>query len=116
MENRTENKSGTIFLDIDGTLVYHNYEPDIIIDRFIPNTLTWVKERVKEGFIVMLTTSRSGAHAQKVQKMLADEGVNAFLIAGLGTGMRVVVNDAKEGDALKAISINCNRDKGVFNV
>jgi predicted mannosyl-3-phosphoglycerate phosphatase (HAD superfamily) len=113
-KNVTDNSSGTIFLDIDGTLVYHNYDVDEVPDSFIPSSLGWLKEKYREGYKIILTTSRTSLMALKVRIMLESEGIESIAICELGTGERILVNDSKDG-VKKAVAINVPRNVGVEN-
>lgn len=112
--NITDKRSGTVFLDIDGTLVKHNYDPEQVPDVFVPGMLEWVKDKVDRNYEIILTTSRIPEHALLVIEMLRKEKIKAMAVCNLGTGPRILVNDSKGEYPEMAKAIELIRDEG-FN-
>lgn len=113
----------TIFLDMDGTLVA--YDSSNIETQFDPNTkltlLPGVREKlnewIKEDYKIIITTGRKESNRQVTEKQLRDLSITYDqLVMGLGGGPRVVINDAKQGEADRAFAVNLIRNKGLDGV
>ena len=114
MRNDNKRKNPTIFVDLDGTLVIQNYEPDIQEDVVIERTFNFLLERQKcDGAELVITTARTHAHCTKVKDILEARGLNiAHVLCDLSAGERILINDrSKDGD-LKAFAINPVRNRG----
>ena len=115
------NRPKTIFLDIDGTLIYHS---EIISEQFtkppklLNGTLEKLSEWDRKGYNIILTTGRREGVRDITTKQLAELGIfYDQLIMGLGGGVRVIINDRKkdkENDT--AIAINLKRNEGIGNI
>ena len=93
----------TFFLDVDGTIVEH------CTDRLLPGAAERVREWRAQGHQVILTTAR-----QSVPPWLIEhDGV----VAGIGPGPRVLVNDAKpQWPSLQmAMAVTVPRNVGIAN-
>ena len=113
-KNILKRKVNTIFLDIDGTLVHHNYDPEVIDDIFIESVLNWLKlEFFENKSEIILITARSYEHCIKVVEFLLNQNVQIkHLITDLSAGSRILVNDKKYPDIDTALAINLDRNKG----
>lgn len=100
----------TIFVDLDGTLVYHNYFPNIVDDIFIPGSLEKIREWVSLGHKVIVTTGRSQEDGAQVIRAFPPE---VSFLWDCGTGGRFLINDHKTGESDKAWAINVMRDEGI---
>lgn len=100
----------TIFVDLDGTLVYHNYSPETVDDIFIPGSLEKVREWVAGGHKVIITTGRTQKEAAQLIHCFP-AGVS--FLWDCGTGPRVLINDHKFGEGEKAFAFNVVRDGGI---
>jgi predicted mannosyl-3-phosphoglycerate phosphatase (HAD superfamily) len=110
-KNIVEDSRGTIFLDLDGSCVIHNYDPENVADVFIPAALDWIKDRYIEGYRIVITTSRRKEHCKGVGLLFGKEGIQLTgIINGLGTGIRILVNDHQFGAEDKAVAMNPLRD------
>ena len=69
MKNINNDKRKTYFIDIDGTLVKHNYDPENIPEEFLPGALDFLKSISSE--CVILTTSRSPENIKNFLFLLA---------------------------------------------
>ena len=112
MLNKTDDGRKTYFIDLDGTVVIHNYDPDHEQDIIIPESLEVLK-KISGEYLVM-TTSRKEEHLEKILDTLLSEGI-VFdeIIHSLPTGKRIIINDYKNGNPFKAWAINVERDKGI---
>lgn len=111
-DNITSDNRETIFLDVDGVLVKHNYHPETQEEEFIDSVFKFLEDH-KDSFIV-LTTSRIPAHLGRVlgEFYRRLKRVPDRVIHSLPTGKRILINDYKNGQEYKSIAINLIRDKG----
>jgi predicted mannosyl-3-phosphoglycerate phosphatase (HAD superfamily) len=88
---------GTIFCDLDGTVIKHQDTPSY--DKpleLLPGALDKIKEWIRAGFHIVLTTSRNAADEPILRQFLNDAGVpHHKLVSGLPSGPRYIVNDRK---------------------
>jgi hypothetical protein len=111
----------TLFLDIDGTLVYHSgdivkqYADDLNI---LPGVLDKFKDWDKKGYIIILTTGRRESGRVKLEEQLNKLGIfYDRLIMGIGGGKRIIINDLKDdSDELTAEAITIKRNVGLEGV
>lgn len=111
----------TIFCDIDGTLIKHS--GDIITQctnekmELLENTLDAVRNWVKNGYFIILTTGRKESMREITKKQLDKIGiVYDQLIMGIGPGDRILINDKKEkSDRNTAYVVNVIRNKGLHD-
>ena len=109
------NEDGVIFLDIDGTLVEHNYNPSTKPEHYLTGTLSYLMANLDKA--VILTTSRPEGYTIKVRKYLEANRVKVIaVIPNLPMGKRILINDHKPGEEQKAIAINVIRDVGIENI
>jgi len=114
-------QSKTIFCDIDGTLIKHSGD---IIDQctnekmeLLENTLPAIRNWVRNGYFIILTTGRKESMRDVTKKQLEKLGIiYDQLIMGLGPGDRILINDKKEkSDRNTAYVINVVRNKGLHD-
>ena len=107
----------TIFCDIDGTLCVHH--EDIVKQHseeliLLPETLEVLKEWEKKQYKIILVTGRKESHRNDLEKQLKNAGLFwDELIMGLSNGPRVVINDIKSENQIRALSYNVMRNKGI---
>lgn len=115
------NPCKTIFLDIDGTLIPHNkpiafqHVTKTYPDSALPGVVAKLQEWEGKGYRIILTTGRRECWRDWTTKQLGDLGIwYDQLIMGLGSGVRVLVNDLKPGrDDPTAVAINLPRNQGI---
>ncbi len=117
----------TIFIDIDGTLIYH---PG---DRFYMTAanrrvdskflLPGVKEKFTEwdlkGYKIILITGRRESDRVETERQLSVMGIfYDQLIMGVTGGERVLINDTKPADRsiATASAITVERNKGIESI
>jgi len=109
---------GTIFCDLDGTLIKHIPVPaedgnDI---KLLPNSAEKLKEWHEKGYYVVLTSSRSYNKVFGVLNKLEEKGIKFDqIICDLPLGPRYLINDTKNKE-IRAIAYPLKRDKGVGDV
>jgi hypothetical protein len=113
MRNDDKRPSGTIFVDLDGTLVKHNYDPDGEPEELIYNTYARLLNYAGKGYDIILTTARSEEQIQSFKEQWPDVAkLITLCICNLGYGPRVLINDHVEGEPCKAEAINLVRNTG----
>lgn len=109
--------SGTVFLDIDGTIL-ENLNGGIsrqLDARVAPEALPGVKKLFDklhdEGHFIVLITARPMSHKQMTERELLHRGLFwDMLIMGAPKGPRVVVNDSSERHDLVAAGVEHARN------
>jgi hydroxymethylpyrimidine pyrophosphatase-like HAD family hydrolase len=110
------NRKSTIFIDLDGTLVIHNYQPSTIPDVILPGIVSKLLTWQNEGFNLVLTTGRQAKDCDLILQQFQDSGITfCYCLFNLGAGKRYLINDKKD-NTLKAISINIDRNLGIQDV
>ena len=107
----------TIFLDIDGTILYHyGTLQEQLLES--PKMLPGVKEKLHEwdrkGYYIVLTTGRRECSRKQTKKQLADLGIfYNQLIMDITGGTRVIVNDRKSDGTITAGALCPIRNAGI---
>lgn len=109
--------SKTIFIDLDGTLVFHNYSPTSTEDTFLPGAIEFLINAKKRNDYCILTTNRSEENSQFVIDFLKNNYNFIFNreIYDLPVGIRIIVNDNKN-DEIRAIAIPVTRNVGLKEI
>lgn len=111
----------TIFLDIDGCLVYHHNPFDEVVSgkvkpEAIPGSAAKVMQWHAEGHKIILTTGRPECMRESTISMLKAIGIiYDQLVMGCGPNPRVIVNDSDpdKPNLLKGIVKLVPRDVGI---
>lgn len=111
----------TLFIDIDGTLLFHHGMPgqQTLMDTIIlPGVIKKFAEWESKGYKFILVTGRKESERQLTKKQLADAGIQYDqLIMGINRGDRVIINDMKpNSNEPTAIAINVIRNEGIENI
>ena len=112
----------TLFIDIDGTLVYHpgvGNEQTLRPMKLLPGVMEKFADWVGKGYVIILTTGRRESERELTVKQLQSVGIQYDqLIMGLGRGTRVLMNDIKpdSDNNPTAVAINVERNKGIENI
>jgi serine/threonine protein kinase len=111
---------GTIFCDLDGTIVRHenkpSYDSDLIL---LPSTNEKLQHWIDIGYKIVICTARDSKDKEKLIESLEKAEVPYHeLIMGLQSGPRYVINDRKPSEILisQAQSREVSRDSGIQNV
>jgi len=111
----------TIFLDIDGVLLFH-YGTLANQIRFDAKLLVGTEEKLHEwdrkGYKIILTTGRRESMRELTEKQLLGCGIFFDqLIMGVTGGVRVIINDLKDdSQEPTAIAICLPRNTGIANL
>ena len=111
----------TLFIDIDGTILFHWGEPNaqtkhqpILLDGVLKKFGEWNMK----GYQIILVTGRRESERVATIAQLENLGVvYDVLITGVGRGDRIVINDLKpDSDTPTARGINVKRNEGIKDV
>lgn len=115
-----EKRPYTIFLDIDGSLVYHHGTLSEQMNKLelLPGVKEKFEEWDKKGYNIILTTGRRESLRTLTENQLHDLGLFwDHLLMGIGGGQRIIVNDLKPNSCVPtAIAINLKRNEGLETV
>lgn len=109
---------GTIFCDLDGTLIKHIPVPSETGEdiEVIKGTREKLKDFRKKGYYLVLTTSRPHHKIFGILNRLKSLGIEFDqIICDLPVGVRHIINDMK-GDEIRTIAHVLKRDEGIKNV
>ncbi len=104
----------TYFIDMDGTLVKHNYNPREVPDVILPGVVEFLQKLRTNDCFCILTTSRSEVECTGILQKFRTEYSFEFdkSIYDLPSNVRVLINDSKNG-LVKAVAIAVERDNGL---
>lgn len=102
----------TIFVDLDGTLVLFNLDPEHCTDKLIHKTMSYLIRKKAEGHWIVCTTARNEYHTYLAIKN-AGIPLDFFnrIICDLPMGKRTLINDYKDGHPFAAVAINLKRNE-----
>ncbi len=111
----------TLFIDIDGTLLFHHGDPgQQTINPLIvlPGVINKLSQWESEGYKIILVTGRKKSERKLTKKQLAKAGIQYDkLIMDVGCGERIIINDLKTNSVIPtAGSICVERNEGLKNV
>lgn len=111
---------GTIFLDIDGTIIKHRGDLYSMVTKdaeIIEGTIQKLIEWKQQGYNIILTTARPEGTRLQTEKQLSSLGIFYHqLIMNLSSGPRIVVNDTKPDGTITAIAYSIERNSGIKNI
>lgn len=111
-------KKGTIFCDMDGTLIKHVPIPSQSGDdiELLDGTVEKLNEFRQKGYLIILTTGRTQSNIVGVLERLRSIGL-AFdqIICDLPIGPRHLINDSKD-EEVRAFCHAVDRDVGIKDV
>ena len=110
----SKNLSHTWLIDIDGTIVKHNYYLSNNKDLFLKGVRIFLKKIPKNDVIIFLTSRKKKFKKSTISFLLKNKVRFNSIIFDLPFGERILMNDIKPKNKLKtAISINLKRDSGL---
>ena len=116
------NKSITIFCDLDGTLVKHSnpieiQNPDLELE-VLPGTHDKLREWDSNGYHIIITTGRKESSREATIKQMQRAGINYDqLVMGFGGATRYIINDTKvNSDEDTCFAVNVKRNKGLVGL
>jgi hypothetical protein len=123
LQNNLFDKSGyegTIFCDLDGTLIYHEGKPDYKKNlKLLPGAIEFLDNVAYLKLELILCTARNKDEEILLKKALLEIGVKySKLIMGISSGPRILINDLKQSTINRktAIAIEVIRDNGLTEV
>jgi len=107
--------SETYFLDLDGTLVFHNVFSGFVKDTILPGVKEFLKDLMERNCYTVLTTARTEQESISALKLLKEEVGFEFdqCVFNLPAWKRTIVNDTSEDGRCKAFAISVERNKGM---
>ena len=110
----SKNLSHTWLIDLDGTIVKHNYYLSNNKDLFLKGVRVFLKKIPKNDVIIFLTSRKKKYKKSTISFLLKNKVRFNSIIFDLPFGERILMNDIKPKNKLKtAISINLKRDFGL---
>jgi hypothetical protein len=117
---RRDRFPGTIFCDLDGTVVEHQDVPRYDRPlRVLPGSREKLAQWIDEGFLVVLTTARPQTEQSQLEQALREQDVPFHrLNMGLPSGPRYVINDRKPSAMLvpQVVSYEVSRNEGITHI
>lgn len=111
---------GTIFCDIDGTLVVHEDKADYSrLPQLLPGSREKLRHWISEGYCVVLCTARHREDEPRLVEILRELDLPYHqIVTGLPSGVRIVINDRKPSAMFttQAASLEIARDQGIAAV
>lgn len=121
---------GTIFIDIDGTIIEHTGDMETQIHgtqilhdcayqtvwpKLLPGVKEFLAKYAEDCYTIIVTTGRKESARADTERMLKHYGIEYdLLIMGLGRGPRIVVNDKKpKGVEPMATGVSPERNRGL---
>lgn len=109
---------GTVFCDLDGTLVKHVPVPSETGEdiELLDGSVEKLREFRAKGYCLVLTTSRVSSNVVQVIERLRANGLNFDqIICDLPIGPRYLINDSRD-DECRAIAYSTVRDGGIAHI
>jgi hypothetical protein len=105
----------TWLIDVDGTIVKHNGhkgQGDVLLPGV---KALW--DTIAANDVVVLLSARTTQEMQPTLAFLAMHGLrHDYVLFGLPTGERILINDEKPSGLMTAIALNVSRDEGLGDV
>ena len=99
-------EKGTIFCDLDGTLIEHEDNPSTIGINLLSGSVEKINSWAERGYFIVLVTARSPLNKDYLKAELARKDIKYDeLVMGLSSGPRIIINDRKPSDILKPTAI-----------
>lgn len=111
---------GTLFCDLDGTIVEHEAKPryDVAL-RPLPGSVERLQQWRDQGYLIVITSARDPQDDAALSRSLHEAGIPYDrLMLGLPSGPRAVINDRKPSSSLtpQAVAQEVDRDEGLARV
>ena len=110
-------RRGTIFCDIDGTLIVHEDRPDYSrLPHLLPGSREKLRNWIAEGYLCRAVHRARQEDEPRLAEMLRELDIPYHrFVSGLPSGMRILINDRKPHAmfATQAASLEIARDKGI---
>tara|TARA_R110000751_G_scaffold263489_1_gene362747 strand:+ start:3842 stop:5803 length:1962 start_codon:yes stop_codon:yes gene_type:complete len=115
----SEESKGTIFCDLDGTVVVHEDSPSTMGIKVLDGATQKLREWKDEGYYIVLSTARNSLNREYLEsQLLRNNIVYDELIMDLSSGPRVVINDRKPSEFLRpsARAFEVKRNEGILDL
>ena len=114
-----EESKGTIFCDLDGTVIVHEDSPSTMGIKVLDGATQKLREWKEEGYYIVLSTARNSLNREYLEsQLLRNNIVYDELIMDLSSGPRVVINDRKPSEFLRpsARAFEVKRNDGILDL
>ena len=114
-----EDSKGTIFCDLDGTVVVHEDSPSNLGIKVLDGAVKRIRDWKEEGYYIVLSTARNGLNREYLTNELKRNNIiYDELIMDLSSGPRIVVNDRKPSEFLRpsASAFEVKRNQGIMDL
>ena len=111
--------AGTIFCDLDGTLIIHEDNPTNLGIKILNGAYKTLKSWKDKNYYIVLTTARNSVNRKYLEGELAKKNIiYDELIMDLSSGTRILINDRKPSNILvpSAIAYEVERNDGINNL
>ena len=111
--------AGTIFCDLDGTLILHEDNPTNLGVKILNGAYKTLKSWKDKNYYIVLTTARNSVNRKYLEGELAKKNIiYDELIMDLSSGTRILINDRKPSNILvpSAIAYEVERNDGINNL
>ena len=120
MNQKRKKYFGTIFCDIDGTLVEHEDEPNYDLPlKVLPGSKEKLNEWIENGYYIILVTARKINNLELLKQSLKNSDFTYHeIIANLPSGPRYLINDRKPSAILtsQVNSYEIDRNAGISHI
>lgn len=120
---REKDRRTTLFIDVDGTVLEHAGDATGCCTRdlkALPGVVQSFNDWSGSGACIVITTARKESMRAQTEEQLRKAGLFwDFLLMGVGSGRRIVINDVKNIDGKvynTAIGVNLKRNEGFENI
>lgn len=116
-----EKRPKTLIVDFDGTLIHHYGSLSSQMSNAatpLPGLVEKFDEWDKKGYKIIILTGRKESMRKITEQQLFDLQLPYDqLVMGVGGGVRVLINDLKEGsEEPTAVAINIKRNTGIKDI
>ena len=110
---------GTIFCDLDGTLIEHEDTPSNFGIKVLDGAYKTLRGWKNKNYYIILTTARNSINRKYLESELSKNNIiYDELIMDLSSGTRIIINDRKPSNILvpSAVAYEVERNKGIKNL
>lgn len=111
--------AGTIFCDLDGTLIEHEDSPSNFGIKILRGVYKTLKAWKDKNYYIVLTTARNSINKKYLESQLAKNNIiYDELLMDLSSGTRIIINDRKPSNILvpSAVAYEVERNEGIQNL
>ena len=103
----------TWIIDFDGTIVIHNGHLYDGTDSILQGSLEFIR-KIPATDVIIILTARTEDYRTQTVRFLEKYGIRYdYILFGMPTGERVLINDKKPSGLITAFAINVVRNEGI---